>query len=59
MEEYKERSLVIGKTVTVITSQKQYAALVKDVTEKGHLIVEDLEQGKITQLFTGEVSLKL
>lgn len=59
MEEYKERSLVIGKTVTVITPQKQYAALVKDVTEKGHLIVEDLEQGKITQLFTGEVSLKL
>lgn len=59
MEEYKERSLVIGKSVTVITPQKHYAALVKDVTEKGHLIVEDLEQGKITQLFTGEVSLKL
>jgi BirA family biotin operon repressor/biotin-[acetyl-CoA-carboxylase] ligase len=59
MEEYKERSLVIGKTVTVITGQSTYSALVKDVTEKGYLIVEDLEQGKITQLYSGEVSLKL
>lgn len=59
MEEYKERSLVIGKTVTVITGQSTYSALVKDLTEKGHLIVEDLEQGKITQLYSGEVSLKL
>ena len=59
MEEYKARSFLIGKTVTVISGQKTYPALVKDVTEKGHLIVEDLEQGKITQLFTGEVSLKL
>jgi biotin-(acetyl-CoA carboxylase) ligase len=50
---------VIGKTVTVITGQSTYSALVKDVTEKGHLIVEDLEQGKITQLYSGEVSLKL
>ena len=47
MEEYKERSLVIGKTVTVITPQKQYAALVKDITEKGHLIVEYEENGKL------------
>lgn len=61
MEEYKERSLVIGKTVTVITPQKQYAALVKDVTEKGHLIVEYEENGQIqqTELLSGEVSLKL
>lgn len=59
MEEYKARSFLIGETVTVISGQKTYPALVKDVTEKGHLIVEDLEQGKIIQLFTGEVSLKL
>lgn len=61
MEEYKERSLVIGKTVTVITPQKQYAALVKDVTEKGHLIVEYEENGQIqqTELLSGEVSLKI
>lgn len=61
MEEYKERSLVIGKSVTVITPQKQYAALVKDVTEKGHLIVEYEENCQIqqTELLSGEVSLKL
>ena len=61
MEEYKERSLVIGKSVTVITPQKHYAALVKDVTEKGHLIVEYEENGQIqqTELLSGEVSLKL
>lgn len=61
MEEYKSRSLVIGKTVTVITPQKQYAAFVKDVTKKGHLIVEYEEKGKIkqTELLSGEVSLKI
>ena len=59
MEEYKERSFLIGEKVTVILGNNHFPALVKDVTEKGHLIVEDLEQGKITQLFSGEVSLKL
>lgn len=59
MEEYKVRSFLIGEKVTVILSNGHFPALVKDVTEKGHLIVEDLEQGKITQLFSGEVSLKL
>ena len=61
MDEYKERSLVIGKSVTVITPQKHYAALVKDVTEKGHLIVEYEENGQIqqTELLSGEVSLKI
>ena len=61
MDEYKTRSLVIGKTVTVITPQKKYAALVKDITEKGHLIVEYEENGKIqqTELLSGEVSLKI
>lgn len=59
MEEYKARSFLIGEKVTVILGNGHFPALVKDVTEKGHLIVEDLEQGKITQLFSGEVSLKL
>lgn len=61
MEEYKARSFLIGKNVTVITPQKHYAALVKDVTEKGHLIVEYEENGQIqqTELLSGEVSLKL
>ena len=59
MEEYKARSFLIGEKVTVILGNNHFPALVKDVTEKGHLIVEDLEQGKITQLFSGEVSLKL
>ena len=59
MEEYKERSFLIGEKVTVILGNDHFPALVKDVTEKGHLIVEDLEQGKITQLYSGEVSLKL
>ena len=53
------RSFLIGKKVTVILGNGHFPALVKDVTEKGHLIVEDLEQGKITQLYSGEVSLKL
>ena len=61
MEEYKKRSLVIGKTVTVISGQKTYPALVKDVTEKGHLIVEYEENGQIqqTELLSGEVSLRV
>ena len=61
MEEYKNRSLILGEEVTVITPQKQYAALVKDITKKGHLIVEYEENGQIqqTELLSGEVSLKI
>ena len=61
MEEYKNRSLILGEEVTVITPQKQYVALVKDITKKGHLVVEYLENGDVkeTELLSGEVSLKI
>lgn len=61
MEEYKNRSLILGEEVTVITPQKQYAALVKDITKKGHLVVEYLENGDVkeTELLSGEVSLRV
>jgi BirA family biotin operon repressor/biotin-[acetyl-CoA-carboxylase] ligase len=61
MEEYKNRSLILGEEVTVITPQKQYAALVKDITKKGHLIVEYEENDEIqqTELLSGEVSLRV
>lgn len=61
MEEYKARSLVLGREVTVITPQKQYTATVKDITKKGHLVVEYTEDDlmKETELLSGEVSLKI
>ena len=61
MEEYKSRSLVLGETVTVIDSQNQFSAFVKDVTKKGHLVVEFTKDGQLEtkEILSGEVSLRI
>ena len=65
MSEYKNRSNLIGKTVNVIEntfSGQSYQAQVVDISEKGHLLVkkklQDSFEEKITEIFTGEVSIK-
>lgn len=55
--EYKARSLVIGRYVTVIVANESYTAKAIDIGEDYSLIVE--RDGKIERLFTGEVSLKI
>ncbi len=55
--EYKARSLVIGKTVTVIKLTESYEARVIDINADYSLTVE--RGGIQERLFTGEISLKI
>lgn len=61
MEEYRQRSLLTGLTVTVNpsagTQGKTYQAKVLGVTDEAELIVET-KDGSIKNLFSGEVSLR-
>ncbi|MBQ7343489.1 MAG: biotin--[Clostridia bacterium] len=57
-EEYKSRSFLIGERVTVIKPTVEYAATVKDITDKCELLLT-LDGGKEELLSTGEVSLRL
>lgn len=56
-DEYRSRSFLIGKDVTVIKPTKNYPALVMDITNKCNLILK-LADGTIETLSTGEVSIK-
>ena len=56
MIEYKNRSMLIGKTVTVLNNGG-YTATVLDITDDARLVVES-EHGT-EELFTGDVSIRL
>ncbi len=56
-EEYKARSFVIGKEVTVIKLTKSYSAKVIDINPDFSLTIE--YNGKTERLFTGEISIKI
>lgn len=56
-EEYKSHSFLIGKQVTVIKPTLEYAATVKDITDKCELLLT-LEDGTEEILSTGEVSVR-
>ena len=56
-EEYKARSLVIGREVTVIKLNESYKAKVLDIDKDYALIIDP--DGKTERLFTGEISLKI
>ena len=55
--EYKSRSMVIGKDVTVIKQSESYEARVIDLNPDFSLLL--VRDGKTERLFTGEVSLKI
>ncbi len=55
--EYKSRSLVIGKTVTVINPAESYEATVVDINPDFSLSI--IRDGKPERLFTGEISIKM
>lgn len=57
MEEYKAKSLVMNKVVTVISLKEPYEAKVIDITKEGHLIVKTTT-GEKKELLSGEVSIK-
>ena len=56
-DEYKARSFVIGKNVTVIKLTESYEAKVLDINPDFSLLVE--HDGITEGLFTGEISLKV
>ncbi len=55
--EYKSRSFIIGKDVTVIKPSESYRAKVLDINPDFSLSL--LRDGKPERLFTGEISLKV
>lgn len=57
MEEYKKRSIVLGKPITVHRQGKIFHAIARDITPEGHLLVED-EQNALHELTYGEVSIR-
>ncbi|MCQ2982526.1 MAG: biotin--[acetyl-CoA-carboxylase] ligase [Treponemataceae bacterium] len=59
MAEYKSRSLVLGKDINVISPKGTWPATVLDVLPNGHLLIRHAETGEATELFTGEVSIRL
>ena len=56
-EEYKARSLVIGREVTVIKLNESYKAKVLDIDKDYALIID--RDGKTERLFTGEISVRI
>lgn len=58
VEQYKSRSFIIGKTVTVIDKGENYEAEITGIDDFCRLIVKD-ENGNEIKLSTGEISIKL
>ncbi len=57
MEEYKERSVLLGREVTVLAAGGDYRAVVTDIDKDGHLIIR--RNGREEILSSGEVSVRL
>ena len=57
MEEYKQRCIVLGKTVRYQLQGKEHQAMAVDINEAGNLIVE--ENGARQVLSSGEISVRL
>ena len=58
MQEYRDRSILTGRTVTVAPDGEAYAAVVQGIDDEGRLVVRR-EDGEIRKLFAEEVSLQL
>lgn len=57
LEEYRTRSCVLGKTVTVIQGENSYQAYAHSITDDAGLIVKT-EAGEYLTLRSGEISLR-
>lgn len=58
LDEYRRRSILIGKTVRCITADNIFSATVTGIDDNAGLMVEK-EDGSIASLSAGEVSLRL
>ena len=57
MEEYKKRSVLLGKTVTLFVPEGEYKAVVTDIDKEGHLEID--RDGVKQKLSYGEVSVRM
>ncbi len=57
IEAYKERSLLLGREITVLSPEGEYQAYAFDIDSMGNLIIE--ANGERKALSSGEVSIKL
>ena len=58
INEYKRRSFVIGKRITVLSGEKAIPATALDIDENCRLIVQ-YDDGSTAALYSGEISIKL
>ncbi|AEV30723.1 birA, biotin-(acetyl-CoA-carboxylase) ligase [Sphaerochaeta pleomorpha str. Grapes] len=58
LQEYRDRSLVLGNTVSVVQAKKTKTALALEIDDDAHLVVE-YGDGSIESLGTGEISIRL
>ena len=58
LDEYKARSIVLGREITVIRPNESYAATAVDILDDYSLLVR-LPSGVCERVFTGEVSTKI
>ncbi len=56
LKESRKRSLLLGKDILVVGSEKDYQAKALDLDDMGHLWIE--KEGKKEMLHSGEVSIK-
>ncbi len=54
IKEYKSYNFILGKEITVLSGEKSYKAIAKDVSDDGNLILENGEK-----LSYGEISVRL
>ena len=61
MKEYKDRQIIMGNVVTVVSINESYEGKVLDISANGSLIVERMDEankGLIEELISGEVSIR-
>ena len=54
---YKQKSLLLGKEITVIDGNNTYSATALDIDDESRLVIE--KDGEVKRLFFGEVSTKI
>ncbi len=57
LKKWRRLNCVLGKKVTVITKERTFGGLARDIAEDGCLLVET-ENGKIESIIAGDVSLR-
>lgn len=57
LDEYKEKSAVLGKDIRVISKKEEIIGLAVDISMEGHLVVR-LADGTSREIMSGEVSVR-